>query len=591
MEIVTVSLVLLVAVFLLITEKLPVELTAVGILGALTVTGILSPEEALAGFSNTSVVTIGALFVLSAALVRTGALAFVSQRIVELSKGRERRVLLLGMGATALLSAFINNTPVVILFATVIMSVCCEFALSPSKFLIPISYISIFGGLSTLIGTSTNLIVSDLSTRAGYGGISMFELVPIGVPLLLMALVVLTVLAPRFMPNHKAPVCELSGKDIPHYLTEVAVPAESRLVGADPLEVLREKYPDVELFEVVRGPAIHFPDREALKLLAGDLLFLKGTVDDLVSLFNEKLVELPHEAPDFRFNPRDERSLVAELIIPPQSSLVGEVLLRSDLHRERDLHIIAVKRRGIHYSEQKIRDLTLTVGDVLLIYCTRDKLEELRVRTEVVVLEDVHHRIVNRKRAPVALAIFGAMIAAATAGIAHISVCAVTAVFLMVISGCIRLRTALRAIDTQVLLMLVGAIALGVAMEKTGAAALYAKGFLSPLRGQSPAVVLSALILFTCVLTELMSNAATAVLLVPVAISTALSLGVDPKPFIIGVCVGASCGFAVPIGYQTHLIVYGPGGYRSTDFLKLGVPLDLMTWSFSSIMIPVIWPF
>jgi di/tricarboxylate transporter len=270
---------------------------------------------------------------------------------------------------------------------------------------------------------------------------------------------------------------------------------------------------------------------------------------------------------------------------------VGEQPILSMMNEELGIQIIAIKRRGIHYSEQKIGNLRLAVGDVLLVHCTRDKLDELRQKPDLVILEDVHHQIVNKRKAPLAILIFVTLVATVSTGLASIEKSAVTAVFAMVLTGCIQLRHAYRSIDAQILLLIVGTIALGTAMEKTGAAKAYAEIFLIPFQGLSPALILSALILMTIILTELMSNSATAVLLLPIAVSTAIAIGVNPKPFIIGICFGATCGFAIPIGYQTHLLVYGPGGYRSSDFLKLGLPIDLITWLMTSLLIPVFWPF
>ncbi len=586
-----ITFILILAIIFLVTEKLPLDLTAIGILVALMTTGILTPREALAGFSNPSVITIAAMFMLSRGLMRTGALGFVSERIIRYTEGNEKRILMISMLLTAIASAFINNTPVVVLFITIIMAVCCEYGLSPSKYLLPISYSSIVGGMSTLIGTSTNLIVSDLSAQYGYGAISMFELAPLGIPIMLAAMAFLYFFSPRLMPQHKAAICELSGKHAPHYLTEISIPQGSKLIGREPLSFFSEKYPSIELFEVIRGPIIHFPERDKIRIEQDDTLLVKGSATELLALLDKKHAELPHKIEGMKFNPDNDKSLIAELIIPPQSRLIGEQPVHSNLQSQLGIQVIAVKRRGIHYSEQKIRDLRLSVGDTLLILFAKDRLDEIRSKPDLIILEDVHHQIVNKKKAPLALAFFAGMIAAASLGITDITVGAVTAVFFMFLTGCLRLRDAYRAMDVQVLLVIVGTIALGTAMEKTGATKIYADIFLTPFQGQDPAIVLSAIILLTCIVTELMSNSATAVLILPIAISTALSLGVDPKPFIIGVCFGASCGFAIPIGYQTHLLVYGPGGYRFSDFLKMGIPLDLLTWLMSSFLIPLIWPF
>jgi di/tricarboxylate transporter len=235
--------------------------------------------------------------------------------------------------------------------------------------------------------------------------------------------------------------------------------------------------------------------------------------------------------------------------------------------------------------------LLLPVGDILLIHCLTDRLDEIRTTPDLIIMEDVHYQVVNRTKAPIAFMIFIGMVASVSMELVDISMAAITAVFLMILTKCLRLKDAYQSVDSKILMMIVGTIALGAAMEKTGATKFYAYGFLNLFQGQNPWIILAAFILLTCILTELMSNSATAILLIPIAISTATALGVSAKPFIIGVCFGASCGFAIPIGYQTHLLVYGPGGYRSSDFLKMGIPLDLFTWLVSAILIPFVWPF
>jgi di/tricarboxylate transporter len=567
MSIWIVSILLILTLILLITEKLPIDLTAMGIMVALMVTGILTPLEAVAGLANPAVVTVGAMFLISRGMIRSGAVGFIGDKVIHYSKGRANLAMLLTLFIVAVFSAFINNTPVVVLFIPIITSLSCEFGFSPSKFLIPLSYASILAGTCTLIGTSTNIIVSDLSAMYGYGELAMFELAALGVPIAVLGIGFLYFAAPRLMPGHAAPVCEVN-EEHRRYLAELVVPAESSLLGQEPQQALSHISPYFEVFEVIRNDHILYPWRDKMAIRAGDLLLVKGSPSDLVDILNEKSVELPHIEEDLNFTPGDPESVILELIIPPQSSLVGERLLESSLHGEHETHIIAIKRRNIHYTEQKIRELRLRVGDILLVQCHRDELEQLRRSPDFIVVEDVHHEIVMRKKAPVAAIIFAALIVAASTGLAGY-----------------------RALQGDVLLLIVGTIALGTAMEKTGTAKFYAHEFILLLRDLGPAAILSGFLLLTSLCTQLLSNNATAVLLMPIAISAALELGVDPKPFIISICFGASACFASPIGYQTNLLVYGPGNYRFTDYFRLGIPLNLLVLVTGSIFIPVIWPF
>jgi di/tricarboxylate transporter len=586
-----VTVILVIAMLLLITEKLPVDLTSIGIMVALILTGILTPTEAIAGFASPAVITVGAMFLISKGMIRTGAVGFISQKVIQYSRGRPGLAICLLLVIVGTASAFINNTPVVVLFIPIILSLSCELNFSPSKFLIPVSYASILAGTCTLIGTSTNIIISDLSAAHGFGPLGMFELSPLGLPIALLGIFFLIFTAPKLMPSVHNPVCELKDDEHRRYLAELHVPRESRIIGENPKSYFSQKYPDMDVLEVIRYSHVFYPDRDAVKMAADDLLLVKGSANDLVELLHDDLVELPMVDQGLNFDSEKKEALIVELIIPPQSSLLGERLVSSRLRRDPDIHIIAIKRRELHYAEPKVKDIRLQIGDILLVRLPESSLERLRGGPDFIIVEDVHHEIVHKRLARRAFLIFGAMIVAASTGLADIMVCALAAAFLMVLSGCLQLSSAYRTMDGRVLLIIVATIALSAALEKTGASELYAKAFLSLFSAASPALVLSGVILLTSISTHILSNNATAILLLPIAISAAVGLGVDPKPFIIAVCFGASACFATPIGYQTNLLVYGPGGYRFSDYLKLGMPLNLLVLVMGSIFIPMIWPF
>jgi di/tricarboxylate transporter len=293
---------------------------------------------------------------------------------------------------------------------------------------------------------------------------------------------------------------------------------------------------------------------------------------------------------DLNFSAADQDALIVELIIPPQSSLLGEKLLDTHLRGDPGVHIIAVKRRRMHYSDQKIQALKLRVGDIILVRCAKIKLDQIRRESDVIIIEDVHHEIIHKGKARWAMMIFAGLIAAAGLGLADIMVCSLAALFLMILTGCIQLPEAYRAIRGDVLLLIVGMLALGTAMEKTGATQFYADRFLVLFQDAGPVPVLAGIILLTSICTQLLSNNATAVLLLPVAIATALKMGVNPKPFIVAVCFGASACFASPIGYQTNLLVYGPGNYQFSDYLKLGIPLNILVIVMGTLLVPLFWP-
>jgi di/tricarboxylate transporter len=585
-----VTTVLIVTLILLVSEKLPVDLTAIGIIVALILSGILTPLEAVSGFASPAVVTVAAMFMISQGMIRTGAVGFIGQKVIDLSRGNSTLAILVIMLIVGVSSAFINNTPVVVLFIPIVLGLSCELGFSPSKFLIPVSYASILAGTSTLIGTSTNIIVSDYSASRGYGALGMFELAPVGVPIALLGIVFLLFAAPRLMPSHRSPVCELKDGGRRRYLAEFSVQRQSALIGRAADHAFTDQHSTLEVVELIRYSHIYYPDRDEVVIAPDDLLLVKGSANELVDILNSEGVELPLAEKDLVLGSGENASIIIELIIPPQSTLVGARLVESRLQRDPDIHIIAIQRSGLHYTEKKLQDIRLRNGDILLIWCPVGKLEKLRPETDLIIVEDVHHEIVHKRKARMAFLIFGALVAAAAAGLADIMVCALTAVFLMVITGCLQLRDAYRTLQANVLLLIVGTIALGKAMEKTGASHYYAEAFLSLFTGADPLMVLAGIIVLTSISTQLLSNNATAILMLPIAISTADGLGVDPKAFIVAVCFGASACFATPIGYQTNLLVYTPGGYRFSDYLKLGIPLNLIVFVLGTLLIPFFWP-
>jgi di/tricarboxylate transporter len=591
MSIWIISLILVATLYLLISERIPVDVTAIGIIVVLMVTQVLSPLEAVLGFANPAVITVAAMLMISQGMVRTGAVGFIGQKVIKYSKGSPKLSLLVTLLIVAAASAFINNTPVVVLFIPIILNLSCEYNLSPSKFLIPVSYASILAGTCTLIGTSTNIIVSDLSMIQGYGGIGMFELSRLGILIAAIGLAFLYVCSPLLMPGHTIPTCEMEEREDKRYLAELYVPENSLLVGQDSATFFEKLYPTLELFEIVRGSRIIPLSDDSLPVASHDLMLVKGSASDLIAILNDNVVELPHADENLNFSASDQNNLIVELIIPPQSSLIGERLLDTHLQGDPDAHIIAIKRRSLHYSAQKIRSVRLRVGDIILVRCSISTLEQIRAGANFIIIEDVHHEIIHKRKARWAILIFTGLITAATSGLAEIMVCAVTGVFLMVLTGCLNLKDAYRAIRGDVLLLIIGTIALGAAMEKTGATRFYAECFLNPFKTTSPGVVLAGIIVLTSISTQLLSNNATAVLILPIAIATALKLGVNPKPFIVAVCFGASACFASPIGYQTNLLVYGPGNYRFSDYLKLGIPLNILVIVMGSLLIPLFWAF
>ncbi|MBN2318942.1 MAG: SLC13 family permease [Acidobacteria bacterium] len=591
MAIIAVTLILFAAIILLVSEKFSTDLTAIGIIVVLMVAGIITPSEALIGFSNPAIVTVAVLFVVSRALVRSGALDFITASVMKFSKGNPKRLLFLSLFLVGGFSSFLNNTPVVVLFISITIAVCSEYSLSPSKFLMPISFVSILAGTSTLIGTSTNIIVSDLAVQNGMAPIAMFELSALGIPMAMAGAVFLYFFSSRMLPAHKEPIGEVKNRGKNRYISDLIIPENSPLVGQNAAQFFEERSSDIELFQVFRNYAILDPVRDRVILRQGDEILVKASAQHLTQILDSRHAVLPHEDSESATRPHDSNFRIVELLVHPNSNAVGQSLNRFIASLDAHIKVLGVNRHWKHYPAGKVRNLRLALGDIILVQSPLDHLEQIRSAEELIVIEDVHKSIVNRKKAPLAMGIFLMMILATTFGVADILVSAMTAMLLMILTGCISLREAYRSIDSKVLILIIGTIALGNALSITGAADLYTRILLKPLVGMSPYIVLSAFILLTSLLSLFLSNNSTAVLLMPIALSTAAALNVDPRAFVIGLCFGASACYATPIGYQTNLLVYGPGGYVFKDYLKLGIPLSLGVWIVSSLVIPLLWPF
>jgi len=589
-HIILVTFILVTTLVLLISEKVAVDKTAIGIMVVLALTNTLTPTETVAGFANPAVITVAAMFLLSRGLIRTGAVDFVTAMVMRMSRGRQVYATILIFVTVAAASAFINNTPVVVLFIPIVMALSCEYGFSPSKLLIPLSYVSILAGTCTLIGTSTNIIVSDLAATYGYEQLTMFELGQIGVPIALVGIIFLLVFAPLLMPARTGPVCELDhGKD-KRYIAELVVPAQSPLIAVDDIAGAAEAEYGLSVIEVFRNGHVLDPERSPLAIQAADILLVKGSAEDLLGCLKKEVLILAHGEEDMTFGGGLKDDLIIELIVPPVSRLLRAPLLSTVLQHDPDIRIIAIRSRRSHYAYRKIQKVRLKIGVVILIRCPRDKVPAIRNSTDFVILEDIHHAMIDKEKAGIAASIFAGVVAAASLGLADIMICSLAGVLAMALTHCFSLKDAYRTLQSEVLLLIVGTIALGLAMQKTGATELYAHLFLSLFQGLNPEYVLVGIIALTSICTHLLSNNATAVLLLPIAISTAVALGVNPKPFIVGVCFGASACYATPIGYQTNLLVYSPGGYRFSDYVKLGLPLNLLVIGLASILIPKVWP-
>lgn len=587
MDIALVLIIVLAAVVLFSTERFSVDVVALLILGTLLITGLVTPSEGISGFSNPATVTVAAMFVLSSGLNRTGALAALGQALIRHGKN-QTMLLLLVMAGVALVSPFINNTAAVAVFLPLVAGAAASRNISSSLLLIPLSFASQFGGVCTLIGTSTNLLVSSIAARAGVGAFGMFEFSKLGLIMVAAGVIYFLVAGRWLLPKRRA--AQLTqAYSLGEYIAELRAVAGSPLLGKTVSEAkLGEAY-DITVLEILRGEhKIWFPLDEPLR--EGDVLLVRGAVKELFKLKNSVGLELQ---PEFKLQERQlagEQMELVEVLLAPQSRLTGRTLKNLDFHWRYKSLVLALHRRGSILREQ-LANVRLRAGDALLLLGPKAAIARLREDDSFLVLEPRRDVVLDRRKAPVALVIVGLVVALAALNALPIVATALLGCGAMVVTGCLRAEDAYRAIEWKVVVLLAGVLPLGMALEKTGAAQMLADHALGAARDAGPVMVLAALYLLTATLTEFMSNNAAAVLLAPVAISTAAKLGLDPKPFLIAVTFAASTSFATPVGYQTNTMVYNAGGYRFSDFLKVGIPLNLIFCALAAYFIPRFWPF
>jgi di/tricarboxylate transporter len=574
------------AIALFATEKLPVDIVAILALSALVILGLVAPEQAISGFANEATITVAAMFVLSAGLARTGALRGLG-RLFARARSPTGFVLLLMLTA-APISAFVNNTALVAVFLPLVLAATARNGIAPSRVLIPLSYAAQMGGVCTLVGTSTNLLVNSLAKNLGHPGFSLFEFTALGVACTIAGIVYLLVVGRWLLPERRAQ--ELSETyELGKYITELRVMPKSPLIGSSVASAkLNERY-GVYVLELLRGTEKVWSPR-AETLTEGDVLLVRGEWSRLVELKEQARLELEPEFKlrDAQFQIGDQ--VLTEVMVAPGSRFAGQTLKALDFHWHYNATVLAIHRRGQALRE-KLRDVALGVGDVLLMVTSRDEMRALRDNANVVVINEREEGSAIRRRAPLALAIMVAVIVVSALGLMPIVISSLIGGVAMVLTRCLTPEDAYSAIDWRVIVLIAGVLPLGIALQNSGAAEFLADNTLGRVGELGPFAVLAVLYLLALVLSELMSNAAAAVLLVPIAYSTAIGLGYNPTPFLVAVTFAASTSFSTPVGYQTNTMVYNLGNYRFTDFMKVGIPLNLLFWIIGMLLIPVIWPF
>ncbi|MCW5922451.1 MAG: anion permease [Saprospiraceae bacterium] len=583
--------ILLGAIILFATEAVAIDLTAVIVIGCLVLTGILTPQEGISGFSNVAVATVAAMFVLSAGIEKSGALNPLTAFLEKLFRRSFWLGIVFMLIFVSFLSAFINNTPVVALFIPVVLSCARAIKISPEKLLIPLSFASMFGGVCTLIGTSTNLLVSDYAESVGLGAFTMFEMTKMGTVFLVAGFVYLLLIGLRLLPKH---IREATFEDKYHlgeYITNVVLQSGAPSVGKTIRKSPLITELGVEIIQVKRGSERFFSPPEDFVLAEGDTLKVKGNVDKIRKLQkrNRVLVQ-PLLNKEMSVNPGSELVL-HEVVVLPNSDLAGVRLDEIDFEERFGAVFLGVRgRKGLQ--NKLIGNWRLTSGDCLLLASEKDKSETLHKNfPDLFIINHTDHSDFSRKKALIAAGIVISVIVLASFNVLPIVTAAIAGCILLVLSNVVTPEEVYKSISWKVIILLAGSLSLGAALEKTGTARMLADQ-IHHLGGEhGPIVVLSLVYLVTTLLTEAMSNNATVVLLAPIVIALAQSMGVSPKPFLMAITFAASASFMTPVGYQTNTMVYAAGNYSFKDFFRIGAPLNILFWILASILIPVFFPF
>lgn len=595
------TLAVLVLVFTSLVKNLgPPDMVLLGGTVLVALVGVITPEQAFSGFVNPGVLTVAALFVVAAAVRETGALDTIGHWFLGGAK-TERGVMARMAGTVTILSAFLNNTPIVAMMIPVIGGWCKKHEISPSRLLIPLSYMAILGGTCTLIGTSTNLVVSGMMTEAAERNpelsehlqpIGMFELTMLGLPYALVGCAYLFLIGPRLLPNRKD-LIERLGESFREYLVEMQVEQDCRLVGQRVEEAGLRHLPGLFLIEIVRNGEIIAPvgPREIIK--AGDVLTFTGAVNTIVDLERiPGLVPVADEAYENRVAARRSRML-CEAVISPTSPLVGQSIRDANFRAMYNAAVVAVHRGG-HRLTGRIGDIVLRNGDTLLLQTGANFARAHRNNPDFILVTGVEDsRPPRTERALLSVGLLGLFIVLISTGVLPTHLAAFLVGGLMIISRCVSPAVARQSLDWQTLVTIGAAFGLGRALDESGAAGVIA-GFIVDHAGiLGPVAVLALIYILTSMFTETVTNNAAAALMLPFAIATAAQPGFDvsPRPFAIAIAFAASASFVTPIGYQTNLMVYGPGGYRFSDFIKLGLPLNIILFAMATLLIPVFWPF